>query len=163
MQPTFVSRETSLTERERSRNDRETLLGERDGERERERERESESERKRVNTECWRQNEGAKRWDWPVLLWPSCGTPIARMRAKVKLRQVVTFRRPLSFPRHGTSFAHPCRRTVLLLFLPPCRAYSASSRSRPSRARRFAVMGAAGDRDRPIGCEARRSCGRGVG
>lgn len=31
--------------------------------------------------------------------------------------------------------------------------YSASSRSRPSRARRFAVMGAAGNRDRPIGCE----------
>lgn len=44
---------------------------------------------------------------------------------------------------------------------PLCPAYSASSRSRPSRARRFAVMGAAGDRDRPIGCEARRSCGRG--
>lgn len=145
-QPTFVSRETSLTERERSRND----IGER---------------RERIHTECWRQSEGAKRWDWPVLLWPLCGTPIARMRAKVKLRQVVTFRRPLSFPRHGTSIAHPCRRTILLLFLSPspCRAYSASSRSRPSRARRFAVMGAAGDRDRPIGCEARRSCGRSVG
>lgn len=33
MQPTFVSRETSLMERERSRTDRETLLGQREGER----------------------------------------------------------------------------------------------------------------------------------
>lgn len=41
---------------------------------------------------------GAKRWDWPVLLWPPSplrGTPIARMRAKVKLRQVVTLLLPL--------------------------------------------------------------------
>lgn len=53
---------------------------------------------------------GAKRWDWPVLLWPPRGTPIARMRAKVKLRQVVTLLLPLSLPRHEPMRSpHPCR------------------------------------------------------
>lgn len=72
----------------------------------------------RVHTEWSKQTEGAKRWDWPVLLWPPRRTPIARMRAKVKLRQVVTPRLPLWSPRHETSCAHPCRVPYCSFFSP---------------------------------------------
>lgn len=47
----------------------------------------------------------------PLPPLPPYGTPIARMRAKVKLRQVVTLLLPLSLPRHEPSSLslHPCR------------------------------------------------------
>lgn len=53
-----------------------------------------------------------------MLPWPPRRTPIARMRAKVKLRQVVTLRLPLWSPRHETSCAHPCRVPYCSFFSP---------------------------------------------
>lgn len=84
---------------------------------------------------------------------PPRGTPIARMRAKVKLRQVVTLLLPLSLPRHET-MRIPVACTVLLLFL-----FSARLLRTPLP--RGHVLPARDDlrlwgphRDRPIGCEA---------
>lgn len=87
---------------------------------------------------------GAKRWDWPVLLWPPPWNPYREDASK---GQVTSSCNPPSSPVASSprNDAHPCRvhRAAPFSLLRPPPSYSASSRSRPSRARRFAVMGAA--------------------